>query len=133
MDAKLLRVVICVLILGTAMMVIGQSKPTGALMSQQELRQQMQGQHDILLLDVRTADEFSKGHVPGAVHIPYTELAERLDEVRSKPEKGVVVYCESGRRAGIAEGMLRQAGLDHIRHLEGDMAAWRHAGLPIEK
>ena len=133
MNAKLLRVVVCVLMLGAAIMVIGQSKQAGALISQQELRQRTKGQHNILLIDVRTADEFSMGHVPGAINIPYTELAERLGEVRPTYEKGVVVYCESGRRAGIAEDILRQAGLDNIRHLEGDMAAWRDSGLPIEK
>jgi len=133
MNAKLLQMVVCVLILGVAIVVIGQGKQTGALMSQQELRQRMQDQHDILLIDVRTADEFGMGHVPGAINIPYTELAERLGEGRPTYEKSVVVYCESGRRAGIAEGILRQAGIDNIRHLEGDMAAWRDAGLPIEK
>jgi rhodanese-related sulfurtransferase len=133
MNAKLLQMVVCVLMLGAAITVIGQGKQTGALISQQDLRQRMQVQHDILLIDVRTADEFRMGHVPGAINIPYTELAERLGEVRPNHEKGVVVYCESGRRAGIAEGILRQAGLDNIRHLEGDMAAWRDSGLPIEK
>jgi rhodanese-related sulfurtransferase len=133
MNAKLLQMVVCMLTLGAAITVIGPGKQTGTLMSQQKLRQRMQGQHDILLIDVRTADEYSLGHVPGAINIPYKELAERLGEVRSNHEKGIVVYCESGRRAGIAEGILQQAGLDNIRHLEGDMAAWRDSGLPIEK
>jgi rhodanese-related sulfurtransferase len=87
----------------------------------------------MLLIDVRSPDEFSMGHVPGAVNIPYQELADRLGDVRPRHEKGVVLYCESGRRAGIAEGILRKAGLDNIRHLEGDMSAWRQSKLPIEK
>jgi rhodanese-related sulfurtransferase len=114
-------------------MVIAQSQPAGALISQQELLQQMQSVPDMLLIDVRSPDEFSMGHVPGAVNIPYQELADRLGDVRPRHEKGVVLYCESGRRAGIAEGILRKAGLDNIRHLEGDMSAWRQSKLPIEK
>jgi rhodanese-related sulfurtransferase len=133
MHIKILRAILGMLILGAALTVSGQSPPTVELISQQELRQRMQGQHDMLLIDVRTPGEFSMGHVPGAVNIPHTELAERLGEVPTHHEKRVVLYCESGRRANIAEGILQQAGVDHIRHLEGDMAAWRQSGLPIEK
>jgi len=124
MNAKILRAVVCMLTLGAAVTVSSQGQPADPLISQPELRQRMQGQQDILLIDVRTASEFKMGHVPGAVNIPHTELAKRLGEVRPHHAKGVVLYCESGRRADIAEGMLRKAGLDHIRHLEGDMAAW---------
>jgi rhodanese-related sulfurtransferase len=133
MHIKILRPILGMLILGAALTVSGQSPPTVELISQQELRQRMQGQHDMLLVDVRTPGEFSMGHVPGAVNIPHTELVERLGEVRTHDAKQVVLYCESGRRANIAEGILQQAGLDNIRHLEGDMAAWRQSGLPIEK
>jgi phage shock protein E len=100
---------------------------------QQELMQQAQNNRGMLLIDVRTPGEFSAGHVPGAINIPHTELAKRLDEIRPYHDKGVILYCESGRRAGMAEGILRDAGLDNIRHLEGDMAAWRQSGLPVEK
>ena len=83
-----------------------------------------------LLLDVRTAEEYARGHIPGAVNIPHTELKERLAEV-GKSDHGVVVYCRSGRRAGIAAEILLGAGID-VGHLEGDMLAWQEAGLPVE-
>ncbi len=98
--------------------------------SQQQLLQRLDTANAPLVLDVRTPKEFGEGHVPGAVNIPHTELAARLAEVRSGGKDQVVVYCESGRRAGMAEAILRQAGFNNVLHLEGDMAAWRKQRLP---
>ena len=86
-----------------------------------------------LLLDVRTPQEFQGGHVPGAVNIPHTELTARLGDIEAARESGVVVYCESGRRAAAAADVLRDAGFEDVRHLEGDMSGWRAAGLPVER
>jgi phage shock protein E len=81
------------------------------------------------LLDVRTPVEFAAGHLPGAVLIPHDALAARLDELdRSRP---VVVYCRTGRRAGIAEELLRQRGFE-VSQLQGSWLAWQAAGLPQE-
>ena len=83
-----------------------------------------------LVLDVRTPEEFATGHVPGAVNIPHTELASRLDEVRS--ENGVALYCMVGPRARLGEKTLQEAGVPKVFHLEGGLAAWREAGFPVE-
>lgn len=81
------------------------------------------------LLDVRTHEEFAAGHLPGAVLIPHDALAARLDELdRDRP---VVVYCRTGRRAGIAEDLLRQQGFE-VSQLQGSWLAWQAAGLPQE-
>jgi len=86
-----------------------------------------------LVLDVRTPEEFATGRVPGAVNIPHTELSARLDELGPDArERGVVVYCQSGARAAVAEDILRGAGFPDVRHLEGDMAAWRSEQRPCE-
>lgn len=86
-----------------------------------------------LILDVRTAAEFEAGRVPGSINIPHTELAARLDELGpGARDREVVVYCESGRRAEVAEAVLRDAGYARTVHLEGDMAAWRRDQRPCE-
>lgn len=85
-----------------------------------------------LILDVRTPAEFASGHVPGAVNIPHDQLAARLTEVESFRSAPVVVYCKSGRRAGMATSVLADAGFSKIHHLTGDMNAWRQQGLPTE-
>lgn len=87
----------------------------------------------VLILDVRTPREFNDGHVPGAINIPHTELSDKLDQVIAHKHKPIVVYCQSGRRASVAQSILTKAGFDQVLHLEGDMAGWKAAGYPIEK
>ena len=84
-----------------------------------------------LLLDVRSSEEFASGHVPGARNIPHDELADRLDEIGEYRERGVVAYCERGGRAGMALGVLEEAGFSDLGHLEGDMSGWRSAGREV--
>jgi rhodanese-related sulfurtransferase len=85
-----------------------------------------------LILDVRTEAEFSSGHVPGAINISHDELPSRLSDLDSGTDRPVVVYCRSGKRAGIATAVLLDAGYTNVLHLEGDMNAWIANGLPTE-
>jgi phage shock protein E len=81
------------------------------------------------ILDVRTPREFGEGHVPGAVNIPFTEIAARAGELAASKHHPVVVYCGHGPRAWIAARTLRRAGFTRVEYLRGHMAAWRQAGL----
>lgn len=68
---------------------------------------------EALILDVRRLDEWVTGHVPGALHIPHTELRGSIDEVREQAAgRPVRVMCASGVRSAIAHRVLTQAGLD---------------------
>ncbi len=86
-----------------------------------------------VILDVRTAAEYAEGHVPGAINISHDELAERLAEIESARDVELVVYCRSGRRAGIAEALLTEQGFTNLEHLEGDMLGWAAAERPTGK
>jgi len=85
------------------------------------------------LLDVRTPAEFASGHVPGAVNIPQDSLASHLQELTGLRGREIVVYCERGPRSAKAAALLVGAGFSAVRHLTGDMAGWRSAGLPTAK
>lgn len=86
-----------------------------------------------IILDVRTVEEYEAGHIPGALQIHFEEVPHRIEALQAFAEKDVVVYCERGFRAQIAETALQKVGFDRIYHLEGDIKAWRQAQLPIEK
>ncbi|MGK7888450.1 MAG: rhodanese-like domain-containing protein [Leptolyngbyaceae cyanobacterium] len=97
----------------------------------QTLFEQINTEAAPLILDVRTADEFRAGHVPGAVNVPIQVLGDRLDELEAiAPNGPIVVYCEQGIRAKRAETLLK-AEFKTVRHLEGDMSQWRRNGFPI--
>ena len=85
-----------------------------------------------LVIDVRTADEYAAGHVPGAVNIPYDQMPVRAAEIAVHKDKEVVLYCRSGRRSGIAAETLAAEGFTGLRLLVGDMPGWERAGYPVE-
>ncbi len=87
----------------------------------------------LAVIDVRTASEYRRGHIPGAVNISVFTLPFRLGKipVNSKDEP-LVVYCAHGPRAGLAGFILKVAGYKNIHHLEGDMKGWLAEGLPVE-
>jgi phage shock protein E len=83
-----------------------------------------------VVIDVRTSEEFATGHIPGAVNIPYDVVATRISEIDAP--NGVALYCMVGPRARKGETALLRAGYAPVLHLEGGLAAWQEAGLPVE-
>ena len=82
------------------------------------------------LLDVRSRDEWNKGHIPNASHVFLGELRANLGELdQSKP---TAVYCDSGYRASIATSILKQAGFGSVYNVPGSWQAWKKAGFPVE-
>ena len=74
------------------------------------------------LLDVRSPEEYARGHLPGALNIPVQELDRRVAE--AGPADGeLVVYCRSGHRSSRAAEILRQHGFSKVHNL-GPMTAW---------
>ena len=98
-----------------------------------ELIEQIKLDKAPIILDVRTAEEYLEGHIPEAINIEYRELPSRIDEIKSFSNKRIVVYCERGVRANIAEETLKKAGFTEVLHLEGDMSGWRERGFEIER
>ena len=85
----------------------------------------------VTVLDVRSANEWSEGHLPGATHIPLGYLADRLGDIpRDRP---VVVQCQSGGRSSIAASILERAGFPDVSNLTGGLGAWTASGLPLEE
>ncbi|WP_461211110.1 rhodanese-like domain-containing protein [Desulfocurvus sp. DL9XJH121] len=77
------------------------------------------------VLDVREDWEYAEAHLPGALHIPLSQLADRLGEVpRDRP---VLAYCRSGHRSGAASGLLAGQGFAPVLNLMGGMNAWEGA------
>ena len=85
-----------------------------------------------VVLDVRSPAEYATGHIPGAINIPHNELAWRLAEIPTGKSGEIVVHCQAGKRAAAAEGVLAEAGYTDVRDLQGHMAGWVDADLPVE-
>jgi rhodanese-related sulfurtransferase len=86
----------------------------------------------VLVVDVRTKQEYDAGHVPGALNMPYGESNELSMMVGWAGADDVVVYCQKGAQSRLAEAELLEGGVKGVRHLEGGFEAWKQAGLPVE-
>ena len=101
--------------------------------SQDELTKQLKGDNKPVVIDVRTADEYAAGHVPGAINIPHSKMKARMNEILALKDKDIVLYCRSGKRAGIAKDILASGGFSKLSHLDGDFNAWTANKMPMEK
>jgi rhodanese-related sulfurtransferase len=95
------------------------------------LAERMEADPDVVVLDVRDRDEYEAGHIPGSVHIPYAELADRLGEVPAG--RTVATVCSGGKRSGLAASILQRKGIGPLLHVaHGGVGTWRRLGRPIE-
>ena len=88
----------------------------------------------VIVLDVRTADEFAEGRIAGARNIDFLQSAEfeaRLKELdKTKP---YLVHCQSGGRSGRSLKVFKKLGFEAIYHLDDGFSGWKAAGRPVEK
>ena len=94
---------------------------------------QLMNREDALVIDVRDADAYAKGHILGAKSVPLAELGRRAADMAKHKAKAVIVSCQNGDRSASAAATLRQNGFARVHPLNGGFAAWQQAGLPVEK
>jgi hydroxyacylglutathione hydrolase len=96
-----------------------------------DLGTRLDGDSEVLVLDVREENEFRDGHIPGSIHIPYRDLEGRLSELDSDRE--VAAICSGGKRSGLAASILQREGFERVLHVaHGGVASWKRAGRPLE-
>jgi rhodanese-related sulfurtransferase len=94
---------------------------------------QLINRNDALIVDLRAADDYAKGHILGAKNIPLADLEQRSGELDKHKSKPLILHCGDGNRAGSGVAALRKKGFDSVHNLAGGYAAWLQAGLPVEK
>lgn len=90
-------------------------------------------ENDVLVLDVREAAEVTAGKIIKAIQIPLTSLEKRIEELTKYRNKQVIVYCKNGTCSGTACKTLQKAGFEKIYDLNGGLAAWQEASLPLSR
>lgn len=93
---------------------------------------QLINREDALVLDVRDPGEYGAGHILGAKNLPLARVSA-AGEVAKKKDATLILYCESGDRAGKVTGELRKQGYTKVVSLSGGLGAWKQAGLPVER
>lgn len=97
------------------------------------LKLQLDAGEDVLVLDVRGANEFndSGGHIPGAQNMPLEELPNRLTGLEDRKQRAIRLICRTDRRSAQAARMLADAGFTDASPVSGGMTAWHSKGWPI--
>jgi len=87
---------------------------------------------EVVLLDVRTLEEFQEVRVPGSVNVDFyaTDFAAQLDTLAK--DVPYVVYCRSGNRSGQTMNIMRELGFSEVWDVDGGIISWNEAGLPLE-
>lgn len=87
--------------------------------------------NDAVVIDLRTADAFSRGHIVNAKNIPFDDLDAKQNQIMKYKSKSIVAVCEAGMISTKAVASLRKTGFESVYGLKGGMSAWGQAGLPV--
>lgn len=87
--------------------------------SAKEAKSIMDAQTGYIILDTRTQEEYDEGHIPGAILIPYDEIAEKAESILTDKNQLLLVYCRSGRRSKLACDDLVKLGYTNIKEFGG--------------
>jgi rhodanese-related sulfurtransferase len=85
-----------------------------------------------VLIDVREADEFAKGHAKGAIGLSKGVLELKIEEIVPDESKPIMCYCGGGSRSALAAENLQRMGYKDVASVAGGFKAWREQGLPTE-
>jgi rhodanese-related sulfurtransferase len=88
---------------------------------------------DALIIDIRAAADYKKGHIKGAKNVHLSDFASSIEAFSDYKNKPVLLYCNSGSTTRRAVKLLKNAGYENINDLEGGIVAWKEANMPLSK
>jgi len=87
--------------------------------------------NDAVVIDIRSADAFARGHIVSAKNIPHDELDGKMEQLEQHKNTPIVAVCDSGVTTVQVVNKLRSAGFESVFGLKGGMSGWGQAGLPV--
>ncbi len=84
-----------------------------------------------VVLDVREKADFGKGHIVGAISLPFAKIGERVGELEKYREKTIIVLDAMGQHSGSVGKTLKKAGFANVVRLQGGMSTWTGDNLPV--
>ncbi len=86
-----------------------------------------------LLIDMSSIQDYEKGHIPGAKHVPMSQFDPESKDLAKARELPVALYCKSGQTSATAAKRLAKAGFSKVYSLDGGLRAWSEAQLPLAR
>lgn len=88
---------------------------------------------EAVVLDVREDNEYMQGHILNAVHVPLSQLSDKMTRLEKYRDRPIIASCMSGSRSTRACNILKKSGFERIYNLKGGVIAWQNANLPLTK
>jgi rhodanese-related sulfurtransferase len=103
------------------------------MLSIPELKQRLDAKEELLVLDVRSAEDFigEQGHINNAKNISLEELPQRLNELEDYQQKPIILVCRTDRRSAQAAKILNQKGFNDVQVAKGGMTDWNQNHYPL--
>ncbi|CRI64902.1 Rhodanese domain protein [Thiocapsa sp. KS1] len=94
---------------------------------------EMINHQEAVVVDVRPAADFAKGHIINAINIPMNGFKNQIATLTKHKGKPIIVNCRSGAQSSMACGQLRKEGFEQVFNLRGGIMAWEAASLPLTR
>ena len=106
----------------------------GPSLNTETLKHQLDHDQDVLVLDVRTAEEFAgeQGHIAKATNVPVEVLSSRLNEISDYTERAIAIVCRTDKRSIKAAQLLTRKGFSNVQIVNGGMTEWNRHGYHVE-
>lgn len=92
----------------------------------EEAYELMKSNKELVIIDVRTKQEYKGGHIPGAKSIPLNEISSRISEIEKFKDKPILVHCASGGRSPAAVKTLLKHGINNVYHMKHGLMTWSY-------
>ncbi|AJK47828.1 MULTISPECIES: rhodanese-like domain-containing protein [Burkholderia] len=123
---------IAILLVSGGMLVFPTLRRGGGGLSTGEATQLI-NRRNAIVIDLRPAAEYGAGHLPAARSVEFSELAGKLGQVAKNKSAPVLLVCQNGQQSNKAAKVVREAGYGEVHVLQGGLAAWQKAGMPVVK
>jgi len=94
---------------------------------------QMINKQDAQVVDLRAVADFNKGHIHGAINIPFTKLKDSTKDLEKYQQSPIIMVCATGMQSGSAAILMRKHGFQQVHKLKGGIQSWTGDNLPLTK
>jgi len=97
-----------------------------------DVKRRLEAGERFYLVDVREENEWSRGHVPGAIHLSKGIIERDIEKTIPDLSATIVLYCGGGFRSALVADSLQEMGYSNVRSMDGGWREWRQAAYPVE-
>lgn len=97
----------------------------------EDVKKSLDNQEKVVLLDVRTPAEFSRGKIGGSINLPVEDVSDKVEAIVPDKKQKIYVYCLSGSRSDIAVEVMVQLGYENVFSMSQGLLSWRAHKFPV--